>query len=237
MIHPTAQIHNNAKVSSDVSIGPYSNIGSGVEIKSGVKIESHVRIDGKVSIEESVKIFSHAKIGNENSEVVIGRGSHIREFVQIAVDKRGSVEIGDEVFLMAYVQIHADVKIGDNSVLTNAVCLREDVECEERVIIGGLSSVDRGVKIGTGVMIGGASHLKSSIPPFCLVEGSPAKVRGLNAIGIRRRFQNGDDISMIKNAYKSTYRDGVDKSSAKEIIKSDLNSNSVRFAQFIVDNL
>lgn len=225
-----------ATIAEDALIGPFCSIGENVVIKSGVVIAAHVIIEGNVTLEENVKVFSYAKLGNPEANVTVGAGSHIREFAQIATDGSAEVSIGKEVFLMGYTQIASGVTIGDNAILTNAVNLATGVECEERVIIGGMSSVGENCKIGTGVMIGGASHLKESIPPFSIVEGNPARVRGLNLIGIRRRFNDAATTSAIKNVYKATYKDGINKEIASDIIAQNANEQAVRFSQFILDN-
>ena len=51
-------------------------------------------------------------------------------------------------------------------------------------------------------MIGGASAVAQDIPPFCLAEGNKAVLRGLNLTGLRRRFDNREDIDAIKHAYR-----------------------------------
>ena len=51
-------------------------------------------------------------------------------------------------------------------------------------------------------MVGGASAVSQDIPPFCLAEGNKAVLRGLNLTGLRRRFDNREDIDAIKHAYR-----------------------------------
>lgn len=238
MIHPSAIIHANAQIADDVEIGPFCIIGENVTIKSGVTIASHTKLDGKVTIFEKVKIFSHVSIGHANAQVDIAANSHIREFVQISTtpEESDAVKIGFEVFIMAYVQLEAGVHIGDRTILTNAVILHKNVICEEKVIVGGLSSIGENIIIGTGAMIGGASHIKNSMPPFSLVEGNPATIKGLNTIGIRRRFENSKDINAIKNAYKSIYKSSLSLEAAQKIIDNNKNDNGVKFARFVLEN-
>ena len=35
-------------------------------------------------------------------------------------------------------------------------------------------------------MVGGMTRVDRDVPPYCLVEGHPARLRGLNKIGLRR---------------------------------------------------
>jgi len=179
-------------------------------------------------------------IGSEESDVHIGTKTHIREFVQIGTQDISSenrqIIIGANNFLMGYVQIFGGVTLGDFCIITNAVRLHENVTCEERVIIGGLSTVESNNKIGTGVMIGGASVVASDIPPFMLVEGNKATIKGLNAIGLRRRLENRGDIEEIKAVFKQILGDGADKILAQEIADTNPNEFIQRLSSFVASS-
>jgi len=234
MIHPTAVIEPGAQVAPGVHIGPFCRIGKDAVIKADVRLEAHVILEGPVTLEEDVRLFSFVKIGNGRAPVTVGSRSVVREFCQIATqnDTDDAVAIGAENFIMAYVQLFPGVTLGPNCILTNAVTMHEHSGCEERVIIGGLSSVAGGCTVGTGVMVGGASNLKRDVPPFCLVEGNPASVRGLNIIGLRRRFPDKEDIESVKSSFKKLYR-GFDPQAAAALAGGLDNPQARRFASFI----
>ncbi|MDA3908883.1 MAG: acyl-ACP--UDP-N- acetylglucosamine O-acyltransferase, partial [Sulfurimonas sp.] len=215
MIHESSIIEDGAKIANNVTIGPFCNIGKDVELKSGCKLESNVILKGKLSVAENVRIFSFTAIGNDDSEIEIGEKTHIREFVQLGAQEgedgtTKKITIGANNFLMGYVQVLSGVKTGDFCILTNAVRVNENVTCEDRVIIGGLSTIEAGNTIGTGVMIGGASCVDHDIPPFTLVEGNRATVKGLNVVGLRRILKNKEDIEKIKSIFKQILGDVVD---------------------------
>ena len=236
MIDKTTLIEDGASIADDVIIGPFCFIGKDAVIASGVNIASNVIIKGKTTVEENVKIFSFATIGHETSVIRIGAKTHVREFTQIGTqESEGSqnINISNDNFIMAYVQIMNGVTIENNCVLTNAVRLYESVTCKERVIVGGLSTIEAGNTIGTGVMIGGASYVNHDVPPFCLVEGNRSKIKGLNIIGLRRRLGNSEDIEEIKTAYKKLINNRVDKESAKKVSQESTNSYVKLFAEFI----
>lgn len=235
MIHPSAVIEPGATVASGVAIGPFCRIGAGVTLAPGVRIEAHTVLSGPVTVEEDVRIFSFVKIGNGTAPVTIGKGTVIREFCQIGNQTASDapVSIAPENFIMAYVQLFPGVTLGASCVLTNAVTLQARSRCEERVIVGGLSSVAEGCCIGTGVMVGGASSITRDVPPFCLVEGNPATVRGLNIIGLRRRFGNRDDIDSVKAAFKTLYRHNFDADEARAADAAVTNPQARRFTTFV----
>jgi UDP-N-acetylglucosamine acyltransferase len=238
MIHETSIIEDGAKIADNVTIGPFCNIGKDIELKSGCKLESNVILKGKLIVDEDVRIFSFTAIGNENSDITIGKKTHIREFVQIGSQdsedgNTTKVTVGDGNFLMGYVQLLSGCTTGQGCILTNAVRLYENVTCEDRVIVGGLSTIEAGNTIGSGVMIGGASCVDHDIPPFTLVEGNRATVKGLNVVGLRRRLKNKADIEKIKSIFKQILGDVVDKELASDIAKEHENEYAREFASFI----
>ena len=125
------------------------------------------------------------------------------------------------------------VTLGNYCILTNAVKVNENVTCEERVIIGGLSTIAANNTLGTGVMIGGASYVDHDMPPFTLVEGNKADVKGLNLVGLRRRMENKDDIEEIKSIYKKIFTKTVNKELALKIADEHENEYVKRFAKFV----
>lgn len=240
MIHESVIIEDGAKIADDVTIGPFCHIGKDVVLSEGCKLESNVILKGKLFVSEGVRIFSFTAIGHENSDIEIGKKTHIREFVQIGSqedeninDKPKKIIIGENNFIMAYVQILSGVELGEYCIMTNAVRLYENVKCEERVIIGGLSTIEANNTLGTGVMVGGASYINQDMPPFTLIEGNKATVKGLNVIGLRRRLENKDEIENIKNIFKKILGDSVDKELAQEIASTHENEYVKRFASFI----
>lgn len=237
MIHPTAVIEPGAQLADGVQIGPFCHIGNAVVLENNVRLEAHVIIAGPVTIESDVRLFSFVKIGNGHCTVRVGTGSHIREFSQIGNqnDSPSPVRLGERSFIMAYTQIFPGVTLGDDCILTNAVTMQEESRCEERVIIGGLSSISERCSIGTGVMVGGASNLTHDIPPFCLAEGNPARVRGLNIIGLKRRFADNEVTQSVKRSFKQLHKN-FNADTASELARTLDNPQAKRFAEFIAQH-
>jgi UDP-N-acetylglucosamine acyltransferase len=237
MIHSSAIIEEGAIIADDVTIGPFCHIGKNVQISAGCKLESNIVLAGKLFIDENVRVFSFAAIGHEGSDIEIGKKTHVREFTQIGTQgdekQEDKIMIGNDNFIMGYVQIFSGVELGAFCIITNAVRLYENVKCEDRVIIGGLSTIEANNTIGTGVMIGGASYVTHDLPPFTLVEGNKASVRSLNLIGLRRRLENQSQIDEIKVIFKKVLGNDVDKELAKEIADTHENEYIKRFVSFI----
>jgi len=43
------------------------------------------------------------------------------------------------------------------------------------------------------------------IPPFTIVDGNPATVRGINQVGLQRRGFSDEDIRALRSAYKKLF--------------------------------
>lgn len=246
-ISPLAIIENGAKIGKDVEIAPYSFISSKATIGDGTKIGLYTTVYGKTTIGKNCNIFSHAVIGSipqdlkydgEEVELIIGDNNTIREFTLLNPGTKiggGKTIIGSNNLIMGYVHIGHDARIGSHCILANGVTLAGHVQIDDYTVIGGLTPIHQFVHIGEGSMIGGASAISQDIPPFCLAEGNRALVKGLNIVGIRRRFDK-ETIEAIKNAYKTLFRSkkGI-KESASEILSLTTNSEVKKMCNFILE--
>ena len=110
------------------------------------------------------------------------------------------------------------------------------VEIASNAVIGGISAVHQFCKVGQFAMLGGGSIVVQDIPPYCICEGNRASLRGLNINGLRRNFDNRDDISQIKKAYKSLFESGNPlATSANELLEGSENKYVKLLAQFVLD--
>jgi UDP-N-acetylglucosamine acyltransferase len=227
-IHSTAVIHPKAEIDLDVSIGPFSIIGEGVRIKKGTKLVSNVIIEGETEIGENCIIYPFTSIGlppqdvkykGQKTGVKIGNNNIIREYITIhraSVGGDGITTIGNNNFLMAYVHIAHDCKIGNSVTMANVATLGGHILVEDYAYIGGLVAIHQFTRIGAYTMVGGFSGVNQDIPPYTMSSGAPAKLFGLNSIGLKRRGFPDQTISELKKAYKILFRE---KHTLKEAIK------------------
>ena len=247
-IHKTAIIEEGAILGDNITIGPFTIVGKDVKIGDGTIIDSNTVIDGKTTIGKNNHIFSHAAIGTipqdlkfngEDVELIIGDNNKIREFTLFNPGTIGGgsvTRIGNNNLFMGYTHVAHDVLIGNNCVFANGATMAGHVEIDDFVVIGGLTPIHQFCKIGKHAMIGGASAVAQDIPPYCLVEGNKAVLRGLNLNGLRRRFENRDDINAIKSAYKTLFESGNPLAdSAKEIIETTNNEYVKELANFVLN--
>jgi len=247
-IHKTAIIEDGVILGEDITIKAYTIIGKDVKLSDGTIIDSHCLITGKTTIGKNNHIFSHATIGsipqdlkfdNEDVELIIGDNNKIREFTLFNPGTAGGgsiTKIGNNNLFMGYVHVAHDCIIGDNCIFANGVTLAGHVECDDFVVVGGLTPIHQFCKLGTQVMVGGASAVAQDIPPFCLAEGNKAVLRGLNLTGLRRRFENKEDIDAIKYAYKELFSLGKPlQEVAQELFENNQNEYVKKLANFVLN--
>ena len=84
-------------------------------------------------------------------------------------------------------------------------------------------------------MIGGASAVSQDIPPYCLAEGNRAKLKGLNLVGLRRRFDRSD-VDALRSAYAKIFRSGkAIKESVEEVLSDTENDKVKNLCNFIIN--
>ncbi len=219
LISPHAIVEEGAIIADDVEIGAFCFISSKSKIGKGTKIAQGVCIYGNTTIGEYNTIFSHAVLGSipqdlkyagEEVELIIGDYNTIREFTLFnpgTAGGGGKTIVGSHNLFMGYVHLGHDVIIGDNCILANAATLAGHVEMGNHAVIGGMTPIHQFVKIGDYAMVAGASALSQDVPPYCLVEGNRAVLRGLNLNGLRRHVAR-EDIDALRSAYRELFESG-----------------------------
>jgi len=126
---------------------------------------------------------------------------------------------------MAYSHIAHDCIVGDNCVLANCATLAGHVKIENRVVIGGLTAIHQFTRVGKMSIIGGCSKVVQDIPPFSTCDGHPAKVYGLNLVGLRRAQVSNQAVANLKSAFKYLFFSGLTKSNAINKVKENLDQS------------
>ena len=239
MIHPTAVIDPSAKLADSVEVGAYSIIGADVEIGDKTWIGPHAVIQGPTKIGAENKLFQFSSIGEvpqdkkyhgEVSYLEIGDRNTIREFATInrgTEDGGGTTRIGDDNWLMAYIHIAHDCQIGNNTIFANNASLAGHAIIEDFVILGGFTLVHQFCKIGQHAFCGMGSAISKDVPPYLMVNGSPAHAHGLNSEGIKRKGFSKDALKALREAYKIIYR----SNNTLEVAKTELKPLSEKFLE------
>tara|TARA_Y100001968_G_C19454366_1_gene771488 strand:- start:11609 stop:12460 length:852 start_codon:yes stop_codon:yes gene_type:complete len=219
-IHSLADVSSKAEIGSGVTIGSGTVIGPDVQIGANTIVGANVVLQGRLKIGCNNKIFPGACLGLEPqdlkykgaaTEVVIGDRNTIREFVTInrATNYGEQTKVGDNNLLMAYCHIAHNCDVGNGVVMSNSVQVAGHVLIEDNAVIGGCAAIHQFVYIGSLSMIGGMTKVERDVPPFCLVEGNPGRVRSLNIVGIRRsgmERRNNKEFKQLQDIWKLLYR-------------------------------
>ncbi len=252
IVHPNAFVDSSAELYDGVSIASGAIIGPNVVIDSGTQIGSNAVIEGKTKIGKNNRVFPNVFIGLEpqdlkykgaSTEVIIGDNNTFRECVTInkATDEGEKTIIGNNNLLMAYTHIGHNCEIGNGIVLSNSVQVAGHVKVEDNAIIGGCLGIHQFVHVGYMAMIGGMTRVDRDVPPFCLAEGHPGRLRGLNRVGIKRSGLMGNkdfDLKLLQNTWNLLFKSKDVISISLEIaMKEKLDFSSSKLCNFLKDSI
>jgi UDP-N-acetylglucosamine acyltransferase len=232
-IHPSAIVSPKAKLAKGVSVGPFSVIGDQVSIGVFTIIGAHCVIEGNTTVGEHCEIFTGVVIGSrpqdlkfKGEKVFLEVGNHniIREYCTLnpGTGEGSKTIIGDNNLLMAYSHIAHDCRVGNGCVLANNSTLAGHVTIEDKAVIGGIVAIHQFVRIGMLAIIGGCSKVVQDIPPFSTCDGHPARVYGLNLVGLRRKGISHDAIQKIDQAFKLIFNSGLTAKHALERVEKEI---------------
>lgn len=231
-IHPSAVIDPSAKIHESVEIGPFTVIEPDVEIGEGTIIESNVRIYQYTKIGKNNRVFHTASLGgvpqdlgfdrNTVTYLQIGDNNTIREGVTIhRATKPGKATIlGNRNFIMAQVHIAHDCVLGDDIAIVTNGQIAGHVHVGNKAFIS-VAAVHQFAKVGEYTMLAGYAKVVKDVPPFCLIDGNPATIIGLNAVGMKRAGFSSEIRNKIKQTYKTIYHSGMNVKQAIAKLKEE----------------
>jgi len=246
--HNSSIIHPSAEIDDDVSIGPFCVIGKNVKIKSGTKLLSHVVLKGPTTIAENNIFYQFCTIGEdtpdkkfkgEETTLEVGKGNIFREGVTVhrgTVQDKGTTIIGNENLFMAYAHVAHDCIVGDGNVFANNAGIAGHVTVGSHTTIGALTTIHQFCQMGDYSFAGMNSSINMDVPAFIKVASNPARVVGLNSVGMERGGIDQEIISILKKAYKIVYRQELNLKEAIKKIEA-LNSEEIKEVQNFVSSL
>ena len=228
-----AVVDPRASLADEVEVGPFCVVGPHVRIGRGTRLENHVTITGRVTMGELNHVFPGAVIGAEpqdlsyrgtDTQVVIGDRNVIREGVTVnrASEKEEWItSIGNSCYFMATSHVAHDCRIGDHVVVANGVMLSGHVRIENNATISGGAGVHQFATIGSYSFVSGLSRALHDVPPYMLVEGSPARPRCINIVALKRNEFDPATINALAEAHRLIYRAKVGLDHAREILRNN----------------
>ena len=212
LIHPTAIIGLRTEIGANVRIDAYAVVEDDVSIGKECMVGSHTVVKRFTRLGARNRVFEHAVLGGEpqdvkfrgeTSHLVIGDDNLIRENVTIhrASGDGEITRVGSRNFLMIGVHIAHNCEIGDDNIFANGAALAGHIRVEDHVFLSNNVGCHQFVRLGRYAMVGGKSKIVQDVLPFFITDGNPARVRGLNTVGLRRTGFTTDDRRSLKRAY------------------------------------
>lgn len=198
VVHPTAIIEDGAEIGIGNHIGPFCFITSKVKLGNNNRLEAFVTLGTPGEHKETLRN------GTEGKGLIIGDRNIIREYTSIHSGVFEDTKIGNDN------TIQRNVHIGHDAVVENKVTL----SCN--TIVAGHVRVMNGANMGLGSIthqftvlqpysmlgMGTIVTKTSTIEPFCIYIGSPAKLLKVNAIGIERSGLSHEEILEIIGSWE-----------------------------------
>lgn len=190
-------------------LGDNNTILNGVVIKSGTRIG-----DNNIIHEYAVIGGLPQDLGfvmNTISYVEIGNQNTLREYVTInrATQEQQQTRLGSNNYLMTHCHLAHDCCLADHIIMAPSAALGGHVQVDDRAFISGGVMVHQYVRIGALAMIGGNTKVTQNVLPMMITDGNPARLRGLNIVGLKRNDYDADDMRVLKKIYKLIDQSGL----------------------------
>lgn len=232
-IHPTAIVDAKAEIGPGVVIGPFCVVEAGVVLGAECWLQHHVTLAGPTIAGARNKFYAYCSIGQQTQDLKyqgeptyleIGDANTFREFVTVnrSTTSAGKTRIGNAGNFLAYSHIGHDCAVGDTVIFSNNGTLAGHVQVGDHAIMGGLTAVHQFCRLGRYAITGGCSKIVQDVPPFMIADGNPAKVRGINVVGLERNGFPAETIKSIKEAFRLIYRSKYNTRQAVDAIQQEL---------------
>ena len=137
---------------------------------------------------------------------------------------------------MAYAHVAHDCIVGDDNVFANNAGIAGHVTIGNNVTIGAFTTIHQFCKMGDYSFAGMNSSITMDVPAYIKVASNPARVIGLNSVGLERGGIDQEIISILKKGYKTVYRKGLNLRDAIKKLES-MSSSDVKEIQNFINSL
>jgi UDP-N-acetylglucosamine acyltransferase len=232
-IHPTAIVQDGAELAGDVSVGAGALIGAHVRIGAGSVIHERVTITGRTTLGAGCRLYTGAilgsdpqdlKFGGEDTELAVGDRTVVREYATLNKGTRGGggrTSVGSECMIMAYAHVAHDCILEDRVIMANLASLGGHVLVERGAILSAMVAVHHFGTIGRMAFLSGMAGCRRDAPPFMILEGNPARVRGVNIVGLQRAGVGREAINALRQSCRLLYHSELAQDVARERILAE----------------
>ena len=217
-IHPTAIIDQHAEIDPTAEVGPYCVIDEHVRIGPNCKLYQGVYVTGWTEIGAGCELHPGVIVGHAPQDVKydgsrtycrIGQQNIFREYVTIhrGTMPESATVVGDHCFFLAGSHVGHNCSVGSHVTMINSALLGGHVEVGNRATIGGNVGIHQFVRIGELAMVAGAARVVLDVLPFALTDVK-GKIAGINRIGLRRSGMSNEEVTDVREAYRSLFARG-----------------------------
>lgn len=201
-IHPTAIVGPDVCLGVNNTIGPYVVISGRVTIADGNWIGAGVVLGAPPEVRSWPHPLDDAPeaIGRG---IVVGSRNVIREHAQVHQGWKAVTTLGDSNFIMNQVYIAHDCTVGSSITLASSVLVAGHVVIGDGANVGMGAAIHQTRRIGRGSMVGMGSMVTRDVYPFSKVYGNPARLHGINRLGMERAGVESTAIDALERAYLS----------------------------------
>jgi UDP-N-acetylglucosamine acyltransferase len=214
-VHPSAIVDSRAELAPDVVVGPYALIEGAAALSEGCVLHGHAVVRGDTLLGPRNVVHPFAVIGGDpqakrngghGSRVEVGEGNVFREHVTVHGGTDGrTTRVGNANLFMVGAHLAHDVVVGSHCVLANGAQLAGHAVVQDWATFGGLSGVTQFVRVGESAFVAATAACERVVPPFVVVQGDRARVRGINVVGLRRRGVPDQSIRALKIAVRQLW--------------------------------
>ena len=233
-IHKHSVVHPKAQIGQNCEIGPFCTIGPNVKIGDNAHLYSHVVVNGHTTIGRECTIFPFTTIGVQSQDQKyipgtvtycdIGDNNIVREFVSIhsGTEEETRTVIGDDNVFLAQSHVAHNCTVGNHVTLSHCATIGGHVSVGDHANLGGLCAVHQFCTIGEASMVAGSSALRQDLLPYTIAEGSPARMRVVNKVGMLRANYTQDQIANVRRAFRTLFVNDMTLKQAVETVKKEL---------------
>lgn len=200
------------QISSQAIIGPGVVLGERVSIGPGAVLLGPCVVGDDVYIGAGAMIGAPPEMTDQpqnaawtgelaHAGVVIGNGAVIREGAVVHQGSYRATTVGARSWVLNRAYLAHDVLLGEDSTVSAGVSIGGHCVIGDRVNIGMNAVIHQRVFVAAGCMVGMGTPLARDLPPFVKAFGSPARIHGVNVVGMRRSGIDEDQILALQQAY------------------------------------
>lgn len=191
-IHASAFVAEGVELGDGNVIGPFAVILGPAVIGSGNWIGPHVTIGGPASHRAAPHpaAWEDAPAGDpaiDGHGVVIGDGNRIREYFSMHQGTERATTIGDDGYFLRGSHLAHDCVVGDGVTLSSNVVVGGHGTIWSWANLGLGAVVHQHGTVGPGAMVGMGSVVRRELGAFTISMGVPARVTGVNVVGLSRK--------------------------------------------------